>query len=347
MAIDPEKFIEWAESRFDSVVVKGEEVQINSPFTETEDTKHKLWCNPYGGKKDIENGVFHCWKTDKKGSLASLVMIVDKCDFPTAMQMLGGEDMKIRRLEQKLEELFSKKWKKKEDNQELEEEEFQDLSKLEIPPFCPLISELPSSNFHRSKAESYLKGRKLEIGDLRIGTSGDYRERIVIPYYDRYGKLIYFNSRYIGDKDYVLRYKGPHKSIGVGKEDVLYMPEWPKVGSKIYLTEGEFDALSIYKANMFAGAFGGKNLSEKQIEMLRPYHPVLALDTDKAGKDGLSRMAQFLKTKGFDTISFIRPPKKFKDWNAMLQEVGTPGIIWYINKNEKILDDMYLVKLLS
>ena len=47
--IDFEKFLDWAESRFDNIVVSGDEVKVDSIFCE--DHKQKMWCNPYGGKK--------------------------------------------------------------------------------------------------------------------------------------------------------------------------------------------------------------------------------------------------------------------------------------------------------
>lgn len=341
--IDFDKFVDWAESRFDSVIVHGNEVQINSIFKD--DNDHKLWCNPKGGKKQRENGVFHCWKTDTKGSLVTLVMMVDSCDYETALQTLGGENVILRNLENKLKEFFEKKYS------EPEEEEDEPIpTTLALPPYTKLISELPPVNFHRVQAEVYLFNRKLPIEGLMICTGGGkFRQRVVIPYYDRDGKLIYFNGRYIGTLPNIPKYRGPAKELGVGKEDVLYLPEWPEAGSKIYLCEGEFDALSIYISGgkkLYAGAFGGKNLSDKQVEMLRSYRPVLCLDTDKAGKEGLTSMAMKLRAKGLPP-TFVRPPKIYKDWNAMFQKVGGEGLVYYIQKNEKPLDDLALMRLLA
>jgi hypothetical protein len=57
-------------------------------------------------------------------------------------------------------------------------------------------------------------------------------------------------------------------------------------------------------------------------------------------------MAQILRSKGL-TPTFVRPPKIYKDWNAMLQKVGSEGLVYYILKNEKPLDDLALMRLLS
>jgi hypothetical protein len=345
--INPQKFIEWCENhedQFGSIIVHGDEVKLNSIFRD--DNDHKLWCNVKGGKKG-QPPCFHCWKTDSKGSLLSLVMLVDNCDFETALETLGGENAALRDLERKLKEFFDKK------SQPKEEEKEEEITTLALPPYTSLISDLSLFNFHRVQAEVYLFNRKLPIDNLMVCTGGGkFRQRLIIPYYKN-EELIYFNARYIGNLKSVPKYLGPPKGKQCpGKEDVLYLPFWPSQESKIYLTEGEFDALSIYYSgkntehDLYAGAFGGKSLSEKQVEMIRHYRPVLCLDTDRAGKEGLTKMAQILRSKGL-TPTFVRPPKIYKDWNAMLQKVGSEGLVYYILKNEKPLDDLALMRLLS
>jgi hypothetical protein len=345
MKISPEKFIEWCEQhedQFGQIIVHGDEVKLNSIFTD--DTHHKLWCNTRGGKKG-QPACFQCWKTGSKGSLISLVCLVDNCDYETALETLGGQNIVLLNLERKLKEFFENKNKKEE-----EEEQELDTSQLTLPPFSSLITELPVYNVHRVQAEVYLFDRRLSADGLYVTTGGgQYKQRIVIPYYDRNNKLIYFNARYIGKLPLPNKYMGPDKKYGIGKSDILFMPVWPPSGSKLYLTEGEFDALSIWNASkgrLFAGAFGGKNLSEKQAEMIRNYKPVLCLDTDNAGKDGLTKMAVKLKSKGLSP-NFVRPPKIYKDWNKMLQEVGPELMINYLTSKEKALDDAALMRLLS
>ena len=353
-----ENFISWAENRFDSVIIKGNEVKLNSIFTD--DKKHKLWCNIKGGKKG-QPPCFQCWKTGNKGSLISLVMLVEKSTYQEAMTILGGQDAILRRLEQQFEEFWENRGKIKPKAKKIiktseEEDEAELESKyITLPPSTYLISDLPTNNFHRVQAEVYLFNRKIPTDNLYICTAGQYRNRIIIPYYDQFGNLIYFNGRYFGTSEFVLRYMGPPKDVGIGKEDVLYVPKWPPSNTKIYLTEGEFDALSIYICGqergmeIYSGAFGGKNLSEKQIEMIRQYQPVLCLDTDPKrdyGKEGLIKMGLDLRTKGLKS-RFVRPPKAYKDWNKMLVETSPYILLHYLINNEKPLNDANLMKLLS
>ena len=325
MSIDFDLFYEWAEARFKDVVIKGEEIKLNSIFCE--DYKHHLWCNPSGGKNHAPHGVFHCWKTDTKGSLVSLVMQVDKCSFEDALEILNSTNTRIEDLEKKVAEIFDKKITK---SIEIEN------TQIQLPRSTYLFDDLPSFNYYKKKAEEYLAKRKISNKNILICTEGDYKNRIIIPYYNKKGQLIYFNGRYLGESN--LRYLGPPKSLGIGKGDVLYVPDWPENGEKLYLTEGEFDAMSLRQCGFYSAAFGGKNLSEHQVEIIKPNVPVLCLDADKAGADALVTMGDFLLQKGFKDIFYVRAPKEYKDWNGMLQHNKEKIVKFYISNNEKKYD---------
>ena len=185
--IDFDKFLEWAERRLGNVKVSGSEIQADSIFTE--DTKKKMWCNPYGGKKGNPHGVYHCWKTGNKGSLVGLVMQVEKCDFQEALEILGGQDITLYELEKKVNELF---------DYQPPQATIEDVD-FYLPPFTFPILELDQSNYYRTQAELYLNQRCIPVGDLHVCTKGQYANRIVIPYYDKNGKLIYYNCRLLVD----------------------------------------------------------------------------------------------------------------------------------------------------
>jgi DNA primase len=327
--IDIERFTDWAKSRFkDNIVVKGKEIRINTIFEEG-DTNHHLWCSPSGGKKKRKNGVYHCFKTNKKGSLIKLVMLVDNCEYDEAIETLKGETS-LRYLERQLEDFLNKKE---------EEEESKKNVKIELPPDTFLINNL--KNWWKKKAEDYLKKRKIPIDNLFFCTNGNYKGRIIIPYYDKEGNLIYWNSRSILNAKF--RYLGPPKEIGVGKSDVIYMKEYPTLGSKVYLCEGEFNAMSLNIAGLYGAACGGKTISEKQALLLKDYKTIICLDRDKAGYQGTSYMSAKISSfqtsfKSYDKLSFVRPPEGFKDWNEMLVKDG-PGLLKeWIKKAEKTLD---------
>lgn len=334
MAIDFDKFVKWASARFgeENIVVKGKEVRINSIFDNGDDDHH-LWCSPSGGKKKRKFGVYHCFKTDQKGSLVKLVQIVDHCDREDALSTLAGRST-IRDLEKKLEEFFA--------DEEPQAPPEPPKSDLVLPLECELISNLGTNNWWYKKAEEYLSNRKLPIDGLYICTDGRYKSRIIIPYYDKQGRLIYFNGRTIGRSK--CKYLGPPKEIGVGKEDVVFMAgQWPKAGETVYLCEGEFNALSLKTCELNAAACGGKNMSDKQALMLSDYKIVLCLDRDKAGKQGTMKMTSMISAvdtikKGGEKLQFVVPPAGYNDWNEMLVKVGPVMLYHYITKNQRVLD---------
>jgi hypothetical protein len=341
--VDFQNFLNWCESRFYDVQVSGNEIQINSIFKEN-DQDHKLWCNPLGGKNNIPLGVYHCWKSGKHGTLPGLIMLVDGCSFGQAMDILGGgEGGDFEDIQKKVEDLFiTPQIPNIED------------AKLELPDSCFPIKSLPAWNSFRQKAEKYLNKRKIPIEGLLVSTSGKYRNRIVIPYYDINGNLIYYNCRAMGDE--IPKYRGPSKELGIGKEDVLYIPKYPPKSSKLYLTEGEFDCMTLVLCGLYGAALGGKVLSETwtgrvlsktQLQILKDFQPVvIALDNDVAGRESLGIVGAILLENGFK-VSFIRPPEGFKDWNSLLEVYNAEIVQGYIKYNERPLLQVNITELIG
>lgn len=315
MAVDFDTFLGWAESRFHDVRVAGKEVKLNSCFVD--DHKHHLWCCP-------DKGTFHCWKSDEGGTLVKLVAHVDGCSFAEAAERIGDRvGGSISQLEKQLLELQNGVLKPK------------PKTNMVLPPNTYAIKSLSEDNTYRRQAEEYIKGRKLPVGDLMICVSGEYRDRIVIPYFGPKGELIYWNSRDLTNKAY-LRYRGPKKDeVGVGKEDVLWFEEWPRPKTKVYVTEGEFDAMSLGIAGVVAGACGGKAVSEKQMEMLKLCEVVISFDADKSGASALNKLGEVFEKFADVKVTFVRPPTIYKDWNEMLKDAGPRVMRAYIQQNEK------------
>lgn len=335
MQIDFQAFVDWAKRRFSNVLIKGDEVRLNSFFAEN-DNKHHLWCNPKGGKKGIGFGVYHCFKTDKKGTLVNLVMDFEKCDFATALKILKGN---IRASNKNLNQIFN-----------YEHEDYTLKNKkieIELPEHCEFL-ENDSDNNYQKIAKDYLTKRKMDYKKFLVCVGGKYKGRIVIPYFDfDFKSLIYFNTRALYETN--LRYLGPPKTIGVGKEDVLYLPK--KINhDKIYLTEGEFDACSLNLAGFSAVACGGKNLSDIQAAMLSNYSVCLCLDLDKAGTEAIKNMKTKLNafnlTGKSDKITIVRPAIGFKDWNEMLIKHSPNILKSYIDKNETSLESLGFLNIL-
>lgn len=311
-AIDFDTFLNWAQSRFDDIIVKNEKIRLNSIYCD--DTKHHLWCRPY-------TGFFHCYKSGKKEPLHKLIMDVEKCSYSEAVNILGG-DQSIRCLEEKLEEFLNGK----------PPEEKKTLS---LPPLVFPIKDLTSP--YKEKALRYLETRLIPPSGLYFGVGGDFYGRIVIPYYDSDGELIYFNGRDILNPKPFLRYRGPDAETGFRKDQAVWMSFFPRKGAKIYLTEGEFDAMTLSLCGLHGCATGGKDVQPAQIDLIRKYEVCLAFDTDPSGKEAFRKLGWTLYENGIKKVSFVRPPKPFKDWNEMFVAIkGDEKILKaYITKHEK------------
>jgi DNA primase len=357
MAVDQETFLNWAKNRFGEENIKirhsahGDEILTHSFYAHRngiEDYTFNLWMNPSGGKaKNPEKGSFRCWKTDNKGSLVKLVADFDSMPYDEAEEFLCGATS-LRRLEQRVHEFFDHK-------EEIETAIPIDEPKkvLSLPDFTFLIDRLSPTHFIRAKARKYLSERKIPTDGLYVCTGGDYKDRIIIPYYDAEADLIWYNGRLMQDKKGVIKYmKCKSDGLNVTQEDVLYMTSWPAPGSKIYLMEGEIDALSMKLCGFFACGLGGKSISDTQVQLLRPYVPVLAFDADQGFKkdSGLRAMIDVgtkLLESGFPKVFYVRPPKFYKDWNKLLVEKDEDTVRNYVSHHEKQFTEMTKSVLLS
>lgn len=327
-------FWEWATAKFgeENCLQRGEEICINSPFVaeHTPDRGQHLYCNP-------SKGVYHCWKSDESGTLHNLVMFKEGCDFLEAQEILGG-DRALYKLNDKITEFFkNKKHQKESENKVTTKKD----NLLELPPSAVKIADLKPDDRLRIISEDYLKSRSLPIGNLYICGNGRYAMRIIIPYYGPNNQLIYFNSRDITGQS-KLRYKGPPKEVGIGKGDVVWMNSWPKEGSTVHLAEGEFDAMALCQVGFNGGAAGGKNFSNKQLQLLKPYNITICFDLDKSGAEALNKVGAFLRAKPFVRgnnirIGYVKPAQGYKDWNDMLIKLGTNILQSYIKDREKLL----------
>jgi hypothetical protein len=265
-----------------------------------------------------------------------LVAELDGISYQEARSQLEPGAASFAELEAQVNAMFSGEREFKVDESKIKIPE----SGIPLPPNTHLITSLPTDDYFRQTAENYLKeerrlpiegkyvcGEKAIIHSTATGEDIDYSNRILIPYYDRWRKLIYWNARYLGKKKSAIRYLGPPKDIGIGKEDVVYMTDWPKPGEKLFLQEGELDADTIKLIGLPSAAFGGKEMNDLQAAIIRGYIPVLCLDNDSAGRAALKKIADSLLSQGFSEVYYVRPPQGYKDWNQL----------WVVSKNPKVI----------
>lgn len=335
MGVNFETFLNWAKNKFGEENIKikntphGTEICTHSFFAHEkgiEDSKFHLCMNPSGGvSKRPERGSYRCWKTNAMGSLVKLVANCDHISYEEAEERICGIST-LRQLEERCHNLFETK---------TEVSVTKKTKKVEFPPNTYEIDSLPESHFMRLRAKNYLENRKIPTNGFHVCVAGEYANRIIIPYYNREGSLIWYNGRLMSDSQGVLRYL-KCKSDGVNHDDVLYMSDWPAAGSKVYLMEGEFDAKTLGLCGMTGCAVGGKSLSKAQLEMIKQYQLVLAFDSDDSGYEANNNIGSDLLNYGYEkNITYVRPPKEYKDWNKLYKEKNADVVKWFINKYTK------------
>lgn len=342
--INKDKFFDWLNERFGPENIKirntshGEEICVNSPWAESfrgrPDTKYHLWINLTGGKRPNPYGAYRCWLTDKHGNIISLVSELDGISYEEARNKIC-DSYDLTSLEQRVHEFFEKKYGAKYGDAP-EESSKETVRVCDLPQHCYLIDELKPDDFYmKIRAKRYLANRKIPTKGLYVCIDGEYENRILIPYYDKNGNLVFYNARLISGKG--IKYKKPSSSQGAH----VFMTSWPKIGEKVYVMEGEFDAITLSLCGKHACALGGKSINKEQLNVLLDYTIVLAFDADEAGKKATLDMGNLLLEHSKYPVYFVRPPKQYKDWNKFYVCCGKDIVNEYINKYEMLYTPEY------
>jgi DNA primase len=230
---------------------------------------HCPFCHHHKPKLEInlnetENGEnkWHCWVCDKRGK--SVVKLFQLIDAPKDKILEAKTILKYNSGKLEITEV----------NKQVElPQEFISLS-------------TPDNSIEYKHAISYLKRRQITINDIlkyNIGycSNGKYTNCIIIPSYDKDGKLNYFTARNF-DKNSTLKYKNPDVS-----RDIIPFELFINWNLPIILCEGPFDALAI-KRNVVP--LLGKNIQKslrKKLVKSEVQKIYIALDKD-AIKQALS-----------------------------------------------------------
>ena len=193
---------------------------------------------------------------------------------------------------------------------------------------------LPNKSCEYRHALSYLKKRNITRDDIlryNIGycESGLYRNRIIIPSYDKDGNLNFFAARDFLDNSYY-KYLLPDWS-----KDIIGFELFINFNEPVTLVEGTFDAVSIRRN---AIPLFGKMLSDTLIqELLISDVPKVNVCLDDDAIKNSIKISNYLTNQGID-VSLI----KLKEKDPSL--IGFNGINEIINKS-KTFDFTELMKL--
>lgn len=142
------------------------------------------------------------------------------------------------------------------------------------------------------------------------GYDGD-KQRFIIPY-----DWTHYLERYVGDGNC----EKPKKHSKGGK--TVFGLGLAKKHEKVFITEGEFDALSFWEIGYPAISFGGSTVTKEQQNLLENFSKntqfFICLDNDDVGKKAAKKYLEIFNNLGFRAGIFIQ--EIYKDPNEFLQE---------------------------
>ena len=198
-----------------------------------------------------------------------------------------------------------------------------------------------------TKKKGYTKEELIEAGVAteRGGRLYDFfQNRLMFSIQDARGNIIAFSGRGLTD-DAIPKYINTKETPVYIKGDSLFgifqAKDSIKKEGKVYLMEGEFDAITAYKEGITNSvAVKGTALTENQIRLLKRYAQkvVFCFDTDSAGTEAQRRSIALITKEEIGT-SVIVPPEG-KDPDELLSE--NPALFKKALKNEVNIYDFIL-----
>jgi len=170
------------------------------------------------------------------------------------------------------------------------------------------------------KINKHLKERFSEDELQKAGLLSDegnlifYKHKIIIPF-TQDGRVIYLRGRYLEngnahtDGAKMLGLKGQTTKRLFNAEILADL----KKGDKIYICEGEFDAMILDQNNFNAVAIlGTTNFNADDIDLFKGLDVVLCLDNDEAGQRATQEVAKMFLLKG-QAVKTKQLPENIKD----------------------------------
>ena len=182
-----------------------------------------------------------------------------------------------------------------------------------------------------------------KIGLLNYNYEEVFKERIIIPIYDSRNNILGFGGRifnnnhnknnnipkYINSIDNLLFHKNECLfNINLAKENILN-------NKKVYLVEGYFDAISLYKSgikNVVASC--GTGFTNNQCKLLKRFTNQITIfyDNDEAGKK--ATLLAIEKILPYNIMVNVVKIDKYKDPDELINNIEQNKLLNYINEKE-------------
>lgn len=189
-----------------------------------------------------------------------------------------------------------------------------------------------SDNSAVLKALRYIKDRRLDTAVNKPKTffisldDHTHRNRLVFPFYDESGKVVFYQSRAIGAN--IDGYKEDIRYLGkVGAEKSVFNIDRIEPSlNEIFVFEGPIDSCFMRNGVAIAGiSKGGKNftdLQEEQLSLLSAFHDIVwMLDNQWVDETSLEKSKKLL-AEGERVFIWPKKLKAYKDFNELCVRHG-------------------------
>jgi DNA primase len=261
------------ERRVDQVTSTHNGVMIRCPFHDDE--------NPSMGV-DTKRGIFHCFSCGESGTIYKLLAQLDGVPIDEIRERYQEEWQAQRVLEGLEEELFG-------DNAPPVSRAYKMGSFNRAFPFL----EVSDAGMMYVQMRG-LDDRTISNFDLRWGSRGKYKDRVIIPVFDIDGRLISYSGRAI-HKGVVPKIRKPVGNKALSTLFGLYRVLESK---ELILVEGEIDAMYLQQWGFPAVAtMGTSHLTDSQVNLILKYasEVTLMFDGDDAGRKATQESSAALK----------------------------------------------------
>ncbi len=169
-----------------------------------------------------------------------------------------------------------------------------------------------------------------------------FQNRIVFPIENLEGKVVGFSGRCLPNTKCEPKYLNSPSSKLFSKSEIFYnyknaIADNPK---EIFITEGFFDVIAFYKANIKnAIALMGTSLTKKHCELLNNFTVVIALDGDRAGLEATLKSALILSQNKIKT--YIISGFDGKDPDEYLNNFGADSFLEKLSDRKNCFDFAY------
>ncbi len=161
----------------------------------------------------------------------------------------------------------------------------------------------------------------LEAGLIKESTKSDgklydfFRNRLVIPLHDKYGRIIGFTARALA-ADQKPKYLNTPETAVFHKGKTLFGLSWAlgsiKENGSVYLVEGNADVIRLHELGIHETVgSSGTALTLDQVREIQKYCSSITLigDTDQAGKNAVDRSARLIIGEGMN-CNVVRLPEE-------------------------------------